>query len=238
MASQELQRLWKLNQVDTSLLEIRKRAAALDIGKAIQAEIERKEAEDAEVGGRARALHAEQRDIELRQKTIADKLAKIEKEMYGGTVVSNREVAALEKEIAQLKRQRDRDDERLLELFELVPSALAEAKKITDRITALKAMLVERRKKAVEEKKHLESEFARLTALRPEVAKIVAPALVARYEVIRQRTGGIGMAEVLGTVCGGCGTNQPERTLHTLREDKVATCESCHRILYYTEGLV
>ena len=41
MASQELRKLWKLNQIDATLLEIRKRAAALDPGKKIMAEIER-----------------------------------------------------------------------------------------------------------------------------------------------------------------------------------------------------
>lgn len=238
MASLELQRLWKLARIDTGLVEVRKRAAALDIGKNIQAEITKLEALEAEVGGKARALHAEQKDLELQQKGIDDKLKKIDKEMYGGKVVNSREVENLEKEIAALKRQRDHHDERLLELFDLVPPAQAAAKKVDDKIAEAKTRLTARKKQALQEKAHLEAEFARLNKERPEAAKGISPTLLARYDAIRQREGGVGMVEINGRSCGGCGTNLPERALQALKEDKVATCEACHRILYYTEGVI
>jgi len=125
-----------------------------------------------------------------------------------------------------------------LELFELVPPALAAAKKIEDQIGEAKKLLAVRRKKAVEEKEAMVSEFNRLTAARPEAAKGLSPGLLARYDGIRQRAGGIGMVDIHGTSCGGCGTNLPERTLQALREDKLAVCEACHRILYYTDGVI
>ena len=85
----------------------------------------------------------------------------------------------------------------------------------------------------------LEREFARLNKLRPEAAKIVNPTLLARYENVRQRHAGVGMSEVTKKgACSGCGTNLPERTLQALREDKVGACEACHRLLYYTEGVI
>jgi len=238
MASPELQRLWKLARIDTGLVEVRKRAAALDIGRSIQAEITKIEAEDAEIGGNARALRSEQKDIELQQKGIEDKLKKIDKELYGGKVVASKEIANLEKEIAALKRQRDHLDERLLELFDLVPPAEAVAKKITDRLTDAKTRLAARKKQALQDKTTLEAEFARLNAARPEAAKGITPGLLARYDAIRQKVDGVGMVEVKSGSCGGCGTNLPERALQALREDKVATCEACHRILYFTDGVI
>jgi len=238
MATQEMQRLWKLSRIDTGLVEVRKRASALDIGARIQAEITELEKQDAEIGANARSLHAEQRDIELRQKTVEDKIAKFNKDLYSGKVTGVREVENVEKEIAALKRQRDRDDERLLELFELVPPAQAAAKKIETALADAKQRLADRRKKAVEEKDLLQKEFTRLTAARPELAKTITPGLLARYDMIRQKTDGIGVVELKGSSCGGCGTNIPERTLQALREDKLATCESCHRLLYYTDGVI
>ena len=238
MASPELRRLWKLSRIDTALLEIRTRAANLDVGAKITAQIQQLEAEDAKVGDEARALHAEQRDLELRQKTIQDKLKKIDKELYSGKFLGPRDVENFEKEKEALRRQRDRDDERLLELFDIVPPAMETAKKIAAQIEDAKARLVERRSRAKQEKVLLETEFARLTAARPEAAKVVPPALLARYDMVRQKSNGMGMVEVVGTSCGGCGTNLPERTLQALREDKTATCEACHRLLYFTEGVV
>jgi uncharacterized protein len=238
MASQELQRLWKLGRIDTRLVGLRKRAAALDIGASIAAEVQRLEAEEAEVGGNARALHAELRDLELRQKTIQDKIAKVDKDLFGGKITGPRAIETLEKEKEALRHQRDRDDERVLELFDIVPPAQVAAKEVNVRLDEAKARLAERKKKAAEERTALEAEYAQLSAARPEAAKGIAPHVLARYDAIRQKSDGIGMVEVLGTNCGGCGTNLPERTLQALREDKQATCESCHRLLYFTDGVI
>jgi len=239
MASAELQRLWKLSQVDTGILEIRKRAGALDVGQAITAEINALKKQDEEVGGKARALSAEQKDIELQQKTIDDKLARIDKELYGGKVTSSREVETLEKEIASLKRQKDRNDDRLLELMDLVPPAKAAADKIAKAIEVRHGQLAERKKQALAEKTKLEEEFKRLNAVRPTMTQGISPTLMARYESLRQRASGIGMVEVTKQkTCAGCGMSLPERTIETLKEDKVATCEACHRLLYYTEGVI
>jgi predicted nucleic acid-binding Zn-ribbon protein len=115
----------------------------------------------------------------------------------------------------------------------------AEADAAQKQVAEKQAALNERRKSAMAEKKALEADFARLQAARPEAAKEVSPSLLARYEGIRERTGDTGMADLVkGKSCGGCGTLQPTRTIETLKEDKLATCESCRRILYYTEGVI
>lgn len=240
MASPELQRLWKLAQVDRLVHDIRSRAAALDVGQKLQQELKALEAAEAERSAEARQFGSELADLELAQKGIDDKLKKIDREMYGGKVVNSREVENLEKEIAGLKRQREKQDERILELWELVPPAKSRAEEAQKQVAAKRAQLEERRKKAAIEKQTLESEFKRLSASRPEIAKAVGnPTLLARYEGIRQRMHGIGMAQVTRQgSCSECGTMQPERTLQTLKDDKLATCDSCHRILYYTEGVV
>ena len=98
MASAELQRLWKLSQIDSGLVEIRHKAAALDPGKKVTAELEELKKQDAEIGGHARKLSADLADLELAQKGIDDKLKKIDKELYGGKIVNPREVENFEKE--------------------------------------------------------------------------------------------------------------------------------------------
>ncbi|MDR3687789.1 MAG: hypothetical protein P4L46_00300 [Fimbriimonas sp.] len=239
MASAELQRLWKLCRIDTGLVEIRKRAAALDPGRQVMAELEELKKQDQEVGGRARKLSSELTDLELAQKGIDDKLKKIDKELYGGKVVNPREVENLEKEIAILKRHRGANDEKILELWETLPPAKEAAAKIDALIQEKQKQLVERKKAAMALKATLEAEFARLTQLRPEATKGIPPTLMARYDVIRQRNDGIGMTEVTKKqTCGNCGTVLPERTVQGLRDEKVISCEACHTILYLSEGVV
>lgn len=239
MPSPELQRLWKLHQIDSAIAELRNRAAHLDVGRVIQAEIDAITKEEAVVGGEARRLSAELTDLELANKGIDDKIKKIDRELYGGKVVNPREVQNLEREIEILKRQRSGNDEKILELWELAPPAKEQAAKVQERLEAAKLKLGQRQNEALREKKNLEAEFARLNQSRPDAGKGISPSLLARYEDIRKRHGGIGMAQITKQqTCGGCGTHMPERTLAALKDDKVATCESCHRILYLTDGLV
>ena len=239
MASAELQRLWKLSQIDSGLVEIRHKAANLDVGKKILAEIEELKKRDAADGGGYRKLAAELADLELAQKSLEEKIKKVEKELYGGKIVNPREVENFEKEIAIFKRQRDANDEKILALWEVIPPAKELSEKIDKLIAIKQAELAEKKKAAIALKGQLETEFARLTKLRPDATRGIPPILMAKYDGIRQRNGGIGMAEVTKKqTCSHCGTVMPERTVQGLKDDKVISCESCHSILYYTEGVV
>lgn len=237
MASSDIRRLWKLHLVDAALADIRAKAASLDVGKRVQAEIDGLKAKLDATG--VKSLTTEQQDLELQQKTIDDKVAKFEKELYGGKVVNPREVENFEKEISMLKKQKEALDERLLQIWDKLPPLKSEADKIEKGIEERKSALLAVQKKAVELKAKLESDFKTKSAERPLLAKDQNPTLLAKYETIRKNHGGIGMAEVIKRrQCGACGTLLPERTLQACLDDRTVSCESCHRILYYTEGVV
>lgn len=239
MSELDLRKLWQLHLIDAQLHEIRRRAAALDAGKQIQAELATLSSEFEAKSGHAKTLHAEQTDLELSQKSIDEKLKKIDRELYGGKVVNPREVENLQKEIVVLKSQRSEMDGRILELWEATPPAQQAVEEVQKRIDAKKRDLAEYQKKALQVKAELETQFKERSAQRPIAAKEVPPALLARYEAIRQKHGGIGMARVnKKSGCEACGTNIPTKNVETAKEGKLVTCESCHRILYASEGLL
>ena len=240
MASNDVLRLWRLAQLDHRLTDVRQRAANLDVGQKLAAEVKALEAKVAETGGEYHGLAGEAKDLELTNAGIADKLKRIDKELYGGKIVSSREVETLNKEIAAQKARRDANDERLLELMDLVPPAQDTAKKWDRALTQRKEMLAKRQGEARTERTALEEEYKGLAARRPELAKIVPPSLLARYESIKTKHAGVGMVEVnvRDHSCAGCGTHLPERTIQNLKDDKAMACETCHRLLYYTEGAV
>ena len=239
MASGDLLHLWKLHLIDSALVEIRARAAALDPGRALIAKIETEQKSADAVIGEARALSAELTDLELKQKSIDDKIKKFEKELYGGKVVNPREVEAINKEIAMLKKQRGDVDVRILELWELVPPAKALADEAQKKIDDLKGQLKVFQKDVLEKKTKLELEFKEASQKRGPAAAEVAPSLLAKYDSIRNRHGGIGVARIQpnGT-CGSCGTKLPTKVIEDVKGDRTVTCESCHRILYYSESIV
>jgi uncharacterized protein len=236
--SEDLFRLWKLHQIDAALVELRARAASLDPGKEILARMQSFQAEHDEALSQAKALSAELTDLELKQKGLDEKIAKFEKELYGGKVVNPREVEAIQKEIAMLKRQRGESDVRILELWESAPPAKEKAEEAQRRMGDLKRELAEFQKGALEKKGQMEQEYKALAAQRAGLEAEVPKALLARYDAIRQKHGGIGMARITKKGnCGQCGTSLPTKVIQDVKEDRVVTCEQCHRILYYSESI-
>lgn len=238
MASGDLLPLWKLHKIDTAIVEIRKRAAALDGGKAIQAEITRIQAEFDTAGGNAKSLSGEQHDIELRQKGYEEKIDKFSKQLFGGSVVNPREVENLQREIASLRKHREELDERLLELWEVVPPAKSAAEAVGTRLAAKKAELDAYRTKVVTVRQKLEEEFKARMAERPTAAAAVPKITLERYDTIREKHAGIGLSLIAGrpASCEMCGTLLPERLIEGAKEERIVTCDACHRILYWHES--
>jgi len=237
--SLQLRALWKLHQIDAAIVDIRHKASSMDPGRKIQAEIDRLTAVYEELGAKAKALNAELTDLETAQKGIEAKLKKIDADLYGGKVVNPREVEDLQHQIETLKKQRAKNDERILELWELAPPANKAADEAKTHIEAKRQELVEHQRKMLELKKTLEAEFKELNAKRPAAVQGVSAGLLARYDAIRQKHGGIGMTTVdrKGN-CTMCGTLLPKKTVEAALEDKVVTCDECHRIVYATEGMI
>jgi predicted nucleic acid-binding Zn-ribbon protein len=238
MASADLRRLHRLYEVDLAILELRKRAAALDTGQEIAAKIKALEKSlDSGEGAQAKKLVSEVRDLELATAGMRDKAKKLEAELYSGKIVNLREVEAYRQEIANLRKHADENEAKLLDLIEPADEARKLVARIEKRIEELKGQLVERQKSARVEQARLEAKYQACLKERPEAAKEVAAPLLAKYEAIRKQYE-TGMADIVDKKsCGACGNLLPEKAITALQEDRIVTCEQCHRILYYTEGL-
>ena len=237
MDSPSLQRLWRLHEIDSGLVDIRKRAAALDPGKLLMADLRALENQYDATG--VKALSSELTDLELKQKGLDEKIKKIDKDLYSGKIINPREVEAFEKEKEMFRRQRGEFDARILELYELVPAATKAAEDVKKKLDAKRTELGDYQKRVVKEQERLKAEFARLSSMRPEATKAVDPGLLVRYDAIRSNQGGVGMSKVTKlSTCEMCGMKLPVKSIEIAKEGRVATCEACHRILYYTEGLI
>lgn len=238
MAFSDLRKLFRLHLIDVTIVEIRKRAAALDPGRKVAAEVKAIETQLEQLGGAARAHHAEITDLELKAQAIEEKLKKFDKELYGGSVVNPREVENLQKEIEILKRQRSEIDDKTMALMESAPEGASEISKLETLLQQKKKEQHVQHKAALELKSKLEEEFKKKSAERPSLASEVPPAMLSRYDSIRQKLDGVGMTEINGDSCATCGTHLPERIIEGAKDGRLMTCESCHRIVYASEGLI
>lgn len=239
MASLELRRLWALHEIDSEIREIQKRAAALDIGQAETKAIHQLEAANAESSAKYKALVQDQADASLQKQGAEDKIKHVETTLYSGTMNNPREVANMQKELEALGRSVEALDAKLAEIHKELPPLKVAEDKLEAQRAELKKRAAAKLAAAHELKPKLEAAYKAAIEKRSAAVKQVSPAMIARYDAIKNRQSGIGMGLISKTYdCGACGTKQPERIIDALKSDRLVTCESCHRILYYTEGVV
>ena len=80
--------LFKLHEVDAAMVDAKKRHDNMDPGREIAARMQADGKEHAAAKQEADRLVGELKDAELLQKSIQDKIAKFDKQLYGGTIIS------------------------------------------------------------------------------------------------------------------------------------------------------
>ncbi|MBI5560425.1 MAG: hypothetical protein HY883_04055 [Deltaproteobacteria bacterium] len=72
---------------------------------------------------------------------------------------------------------------------------------------------------------------------REAISKALDPRLLKRYETIKTRRGGVGVANVKNETCLGCYIQIPPQVFIQLRKGskEIITCPHCHRILYFED---
>ncbi|OWY60710.1 hypothetical protein B7486_67730, partial [cyanobacterium TDX16] len=141
---------------------------------------------------------------------------------------------ALQEEQGVIKKRQGRLEDEVLEhmeqaepLDEQVAERTAEKQAAEERLQASMVALAEAEAAVA-------AELATVEAERTELADGVPPELLAEYDEIRLRNGGIGAARLLGATCQGCNLGLPAVVVDRIRKmgpDEVAHCEECGRIL-------
>ncbi|MEI7984978.1 MAG: hypothetical protein WCI55_05065 [Armatimonadota bacterium] len=239
MASADLTRLYKLHLIDVGILEIKKKAASLEAGKKLQAELESFAKHVKVFEDKYHAVHGEQKDLELSNQQIDDKVTHIDKLLFSGSVTNAKEVEAYETQKKQLAKQKDTNEERLLSVWDDVAVAAKDFKSQQALLTEKTKTFDDWKAKAVIFKAQLETKYKELSALRPKALQGIDPTLIAKYEASKQQHHGIGVALVTRQqTCEECGTKVSEKVIESIKDDRIVNCEECHRILYWTGGVV
>jgi predicted nucleic acid-binding Zn-ribbon protein len=182
------------------------------------------------------ALAANQRD---RKKMDGDiqanqgKISKLRDQMLAAK--NNEQYRAFQHEIEFCEKEIRKCEDRILEL-------MGQSEALDKNVKAAEAAL-KQEKAAVEAEKNearqrTAKDQAALKELFEERKGIVAsldPGLVNNYERIKKTRGGIAIAEAIDGRCSRCYISlRPQFFQELKRGDKVMTCESCNRILYYS----
>ncbi|HEX5267456.1 MAG TPA: C4-type zinc ribbon domain-containing protein [Acidimicrobiales bacterium] len=235
--SDPLHRLLEVQDEDTHGDQIRHRRETHPLRAELAAARRQREDLDVRLGQeqeRLDALTARQTEMEAEVAAGRGRMEGIEKRMYSGEVGAARDLQAMAEEVDGLRGRIRRLEDVILEVMEerepveaLVGQLAAERAAVAGRLAHIESDLG-----AAEQE--LTAEEAGHAARRAELAGTLPPELTARYERLRQRLGGVGVARLVNGSCGGCHLTLSATELDRLRKapaDEVLTCEQCGRVL-------
>lgn len=179
---------------------------------------------------------ARQRQLEHDVVSVEARIAEVDKRLYSGAVSASRELQAMSAEVDSLKtRLAALEDGILAAMEECEPLAAAvdalEAETTTlaaeaDRLTAVLTV----------DEGALAATEATESAARSGLADQIPDALLADYERLRTRLGGVGAARIVGHSCSGCHLTLPAMEMEQIKNagaDDVVHCDQCGRIVVF-----
>lgn len=195
-------------------------------------------AEKQQVADADRLLGAQEEELTNQNQSLARSKAK------GARVRNTREADAVERELETNRRLiKERETERD-SLREVIGKRRASLEKHTREYTELEAY-------AAQEKQKAEVRLAELNVTRDRILQgrsALTPAIPAdvmrRYDMIRSKRQGLGVAAIKDSTCSGCFVVlAPQQVIALQRAEEFAQCPRCQRFLYsptalakYTDG--
>lgn len=177
-------------------------------------------------------LDARLSDLEAHADSYSSRIEAIERRLREGGAY--REVQAMSGESESLARHRRQLEDEELEVMEQMEPLEEELGSLSGELAGLAGARREASAALAGAEAVLEGEAAEVAGERGRLAAGLPPDLLATYERLRQRLGGVGAARLADGACGGCHLKLPnserEHVLHAA-PGEVVFCDQCGRIL-------
>ncbi|QXC62356.1 hypothetical protein KSP35_06000 [Aquihabitans sp. G128] len=198
-------------------------AAAL---AAVEAEAAAEQAARDELGRQQKRLDDEIETVNAKRKSVNDTL-------YGGSVTAAGELNDLTKEIDALGRRVTQLEDQDLEIMEQIEPIDARLAALATTLEQRRTVLADAEVRLIAAEAELAAELEKETAARAATAAQVDPDLLQEYTSLRGGRGGIGVAKLIGTQCGGCHLTLSAVEAARIRKhpEQVTHCEECGRLL-------
>jgi len=233
----ELAALLVVQDLDTSIDQRKHRRRTLPEREqlaGLEADLQGAAEEAAGIGEQRDSLAKRESELEAELAATEQRAATVSRRLYGGEVSASRELQAMADDVENLKS-------RASELEDLGLLLLEEREPLDARLGELESQMAEadsRRRFVAEAMAQAEAgvdaEIAQLEQDRQKAASAVPSDLLASYERLRARLGGVGAARLVGNHCDGCHLTLSAAELDRIRRlgpGQVVTCEQCSRIL-------
>ena len=225
--------LYAVQESDTLIQRAKRSQSNLDNGMAAAGAVEAANNASAAKKIELHKIAGDLKDNELKLATVETKRKSYQQKLYQGTVTNAKELANIEKEIEALGRQQSDLDGRILLLMDETEQAQA-ASNVADAVAHAaeghKAETIAAYRSRYEA---LTLELSNLAQQRESAAVSVEDkAALKRYDDIRAKASGVGIAKIEGDTCGGCHMKLSSTLIKTVKgRTQIQPCENCGRLL-------
>jgi uncharacterized protein len=232
-----LDTLLELQTRDTAIDRLRHRRDTLperDALEFVRTELDEVRKRLADSTERREEVAREERRFDDEARSLEEKAAEVERQMYSGEVTSPRELQTLQADVDQLRRHRRNLEDRELDVMEGREALDAEVADLEGRVRGLDAEAERLGAALAEVEGEIDEELAVERAVRDEIAGTVDADLLDDYERGRERARGVGAARLNGNTCQGCHLSIPSVEAERIRKSPpgtVAHCDNCGCIL-------
>jgi uncharacterized protein len=229
-------RVLELQEVDSTIDRFEARRAELESGDELLAAREDADQAEAHLGEVRLAIDGEareQRRLEHDIETLEQKAAAEEKRMYDGSIVNQKELEALQHEIANIKQRRGRFEDDLLERMERLEELQRLAREAEEALAAARERRETVGAQSQAELERMAADLADLRTARDKLSPEVDEELLELYEELRRSKKGVGAAAVIDGVCQGCHQTLSAVERERLKHADIKRCEYCRRILVF-----
>lgn len=232
---EEIGKLRFLQEIDSELDNLTRKRIQIDqqikeISKKIHEE--EKKADELRELIEGKEKEQKEKEEELRKEEEAVK----KWEMRLREIKKHREYQALLMEIHEAKKANAKLEEEILEIIGELDTLKNQLDRNEAVVRELKNELAYLQKVAEGEGSEIAKKISMLKKKREETAKGINREIFSRYQLIREKRGGMAMAKAVDGICTGCYVSLPPQVYNeVLRMNKLIICPSCQRILYYKD---
>jgi len=174
------------------------------------------------------------RETEREIQDLDERLKKAEVKL--SSIASNKEYTAALKEIEGIKLEKEALETAVIEQMEQKDKLVSACDDNRKKSETMKKQFDQDRKQILRDMKILDKDLKKLEKERKLCCKATEGSLLKKYDVLRGHKNGVAITPVIKGVCQICRMAIPPQKFNELiRGDKLMTCPSCARIMYWGE---
>ena len=226
-------KLFRLQQIDSQLDQVRARLSSIEStlnDDTVLREVKNKVAEkENQLNDTRKSLHR----IEDEVRTLSEKIAQTDTELYGGKIQNPKELQDIQKESISLKKQLSNLEDKQIEWMIKLEDDEAEYKQSTLLLQDTLSKVSTQNSVLLGEQRSILSDYERIKKEREVIASTIERVDLDLYELLRQQRKGVAVSAIVDQSCSGCGSSlTPAMVQAAHNPGQIIRCGFCGRILY------